>query len=186
VESGRAFSSAQTAGTPSVNISLVLTMATEDNPQTSNVPTDRVKFTLNFKKQNHDVEFGFNQTLSELRQHIALVTGVAPGLQKLMFKGMLKEDEKSLKELNFKNGCKLMLIGSTINDVMATAAPPVEKKEKEEEEAQKESLSEKMPHKKLLRRVLQKMLHLENKENTSHYQTHQLRESIIILGSKYG
>jgi len=124
-------------------------METNDK-QPSNNNTETVKFSLNFKKQNHAVEFGLNQSLSELRQHIALITGVAPGLQKLMFKGMLKEDEKTLKELNFKDSCKLMLIGSTINDVMATAAPPVEKKEKEEEEAQKESLSDKMPHKKIV------------------------------------
>jgi hypothetical protein len=112
---------------------------------------DKVKFAINFKKQNFDVEFGQDNTLSELRQHIAKLTGVAPGLQKLMFKGMrrkrmlyfapapfytcdpgmLKDDNKTLKELNIKDGIKIMLVGSTINEVLeASAPPPVQAQEK--------------------------------------------------------
>lgn len=101
---------------------------------------EKLNISISFKKQNFPVEIGSENTLSELRQYVARLTGVAPGLQKLMLKGnqeitlggvlkiyyagMLKDDAKTLKELNLKDGVKIMLIGSTISDVMQTAAVP--------------------------------------------------------------
>jgi len=110
-----------------------------------------VKFSVNFKKQNYDIEFGNEDTLNNLRLHIAQITGVAPGLQKLMLKGLLKDDSKTLKELNITNGSKMMLIGSTISEVMsAQAPPPQERTDSKEEEAKKEPLSDQMPHKRII------------------------------------
>jgi len=111
-----------------------------------------VKFTVNYKKQNHDIEFGLDQTLGELRIHIAKITGVAAAMQKLMYKGLVKDDSKTLRELGFKDAAKLMLVGSTINEVMSTSASPAEvaKTEAKAEEENKEPLSEKLPHKKII------------------------------------
>lgn len=38
---------------------------------------------------------------------------------------MLKDDDKTLKELGMKDGIKMMLIGSTINEVMQATVPVV-------------------------------------------------------------
>jgi len=111
---------------------------------------EMIKFNVNFKKQNFEIEADSNSTLSELRQKVSALSGVAPGLQKLMYKGMLKDDSKTLKELNLINGAKVMLVGSTIGDVMATAAQtPIQTDTKIEEEP-KESLSDLTQHKKII------------------------------------
>ena len=43
-------------------------------------------------------------------------------MQKLMFKGLMKDD-KTLRELKVANGAKLMLVGSTITAVMEVTKP---------------------------------------------------------------
>jgi len=113
---------------------------------------EKVKFTLNFKKQNFDIEFPLSSTLNDLRLHIASLTGVAAGLQKLMYKGMLKDDNKTLSELAFKDGAKLMLVGSSISEVMtvASATTPQEASKIEAEKPASEPLSDQLPHKKII------------------------------------
>jgi len=109
-----------------------------------------IHFTINYKKQNFAIEFGSENTLSSLRIHIAKLTGVAAALQKLMLKGMVKDDTKTLNELGLKEGAKLMLVGSTINDVMAASAPPPTTTEAKAEETKVEALCDQMPHKKFI------------------------------------
>lgn len=61
----------------------------EGQPPTE-TPTSKgelLKFKLAFKKDVFDIEFGADETLNALRLHIAKLTGIAAGLQKLMFKG---------------------------------------------------------------------------------------------------
>jgi len=110
-----------------------------------------VKFTVNYKKQNVEIEFGVDQTLGALRLEIAKLTGVAAGLQKLMYKGMMKDDAKTLRDLNVKDGAKMMLVGSTIGEVLTASAPvPQPTESKAEEETKGEAMSEKLPHKKIV------------------------------------
>jgi hypothetical protein len=65
---------------------------------------------------------------------------------------MLKDDTKTLRELGVKDGVKIMLIGSSIEDVMSAAAAPTTTTEtkEEKEETSTEPLSERMPHKKIV------------------------------------
>jgi len=132
------------------------TMETTPTGLSPNLPAlkgDRVVLNVSFKKQNIPIEIGNDNTLGELRLHIAAGTGVAAGLQKLMFKGILKDDPKTLNELGVKDGAKLMLIGSTINEVMAASAAPIAASVAEtkfEDAAPLESLSEQLPHKKIV------------------------------------
>jgi len=108
-------------------------------------------FSLSFKKTAHNMEVGTDNTLGELRMHIAKVTEVEPGLQKLMYKGMLKDDSKTLGELGIQNGIKMMLVGTSISEVLSVAAPtPSPTESKKEEQAVSEPLSEKLPHKKIV------------------------------------
>jgi len=115
---------------------------------------ERLTFTVNFKKQSYEITFGSEDTVNALRLHLMQLTGVAAGLQKLMFKGMLKDDKATLAQAGIKNGVKIMMMGSTIDEVMAaSAAPPAEsgpKSEAESEKASEEPLSEQLPHKKMI------------------------------------
>lgn len=40
--------------------------------------------------------------------------------------GLLKDDSKTIEELGIKDGTKIMLIGSSIGDVLNAAAPSAE------------------------------------------------------------
>lgn len=66
----------------------------------SNLPTlkgEALNFVVNFNKQNFDVkELGTDNTVGELRVVVAKLTKVDPPLQKLMLKGLLKDDNASL------------------------------------------------------------------------------------------
>lgn len=112
---------------------------------------ERVTFTVAFKKQTFYLEFGMDNTISDLRQEIARLTEVPAALQKLMLKGMLKNDSDTLRVSGFKNGVKVMLIGSTIQDVLTTAAPDKAVTDiASSVKTEKEYMSEKLPHKKII------------------------------------
>jgi len=125
---------------------------------TSETPTsgEMVKLTITFKKQTFPMERPLDEKLGDFRQVVAKDTGVAAGLQKLMWKGLMKDDTKTLRELGVKDGVKIMLVGSSIEDVMstATAPPPTEVKEEKSEEVSKEPLCEQTQHKKIVEKGL--------------------------------
>lgn len=61
-------------------------------------------------------------------------------MQKVMYKGLLPED-KTLREIKITNGAKIMVVGSTINDVLAVNTPKeVVQQEVKAEENKKEPL----------------------------------------------
>jgi hypothetical protein len=111
-----------------------------------------IKITINFKKQNYLFEFGSEETLGNFRKHISNATGITPELQKLMYKGLVKDDSKTLKELNIVDGSKLMLIGSTMQEVMETAQTigSTTQSEKQVQQQNTTPLSEQLPHKKII------------------------------------
>ena len=61
-------------------------------------------------------------------------------MQKVMYKGLLPED-KTLREIKITNGAKVMVVGSTMNDVLAVNTPKeVIQQEVKAEENKKEPL----------------------------------------------
>lgn len=61
-------------------------------------------------------------------------------MQKVMFKGLLPE-EKTLREIKVTNGAKIMVVGSTINYVLAVNTPKeAAQQEVKAEENKKEPL----------------------------------------------
>lgn len=61
-------------------------------------------------------------------------------MQKVMFKGLLPE-EKTLREIKVTKGAKIMVVGSTINDVLAVNTPKeAAQQEVKAEENKKEPL----------------------------------------------
>lgn len=66
--------------------------------------------------------------------------GLPPAMQKVMYKGLLPED-KTLRDIKITNGAKIMVVGSTINDVLAVNTPKeVIQQEVKAEENKKEPL----------------------------------------------
>ena len=65
-------------------------------------------------------------------------SGIPPAMMKLMYKGLLK-DEKTLREAKITNGTKMMVVGSTLNDVLTIQPPnPKEIKSKKVEQTGRE------------------------------------------------
>jgi len=88
----------------------------------SSVPKETVEFKIVYNKQRHDVTFPLDDTISTLKQHIQKLTGLPPAMQKVMYKGLAK-DERTLREVGVVQGVKVMVVGSTMNDVLSVNTP---------------------------------------------------------------
>ncbi|BET03031.1 UBQ [Nesidiocoris tenuis] len=84
----------------------------------SEQPKENISFIVIHSKTKYDVEFPLNDTVEQLKLHLQTLTGVPQKLQKVMYKGGLAKDEKSLKEIGVVTGAKLMLVGSKMDEVM--------------------------------------------------------------------
>jgi len=112
---------------------------------------EKVEFKVVFNKKKFDITFGLDDTVGALKVHLADIINVPNTMQKIMIKGLAK-DEMTLRKLGVTKGAKVMVIGSTLNDVLEVAKKPTVKELKEEavEAAMKEAWSEQKVHKKVL------------------------------------
>eukprot|EP00667_Euglena_gracilis_P007756 EG_transcript_7840 len=83
-----------------------------------------ISFTIKWGKETLDLKVPATTTVGQLRVILQERTRVPPAMQKLMFKGQMKDDAKTLQELGVKDGSKLMLIGSTVEDVVTVNTSP--------------------------------------------------------------
>merc|ERR1712212_1256137 len=92
-----------------------------------------------------------DDTVGALKVHLANIIDVPSTMQKIMIKGLAK-DEMTLKKMGVVKGSKVMVVGSTLNDVLEVAKKPSAQQLKEatEEEAAKEAWAEQKVHKKVL------------------------------------
>nr|XP_019605713.1 PREDICTED: ubiquitin domain-containing protein UBFD1 [Rhinolophus sinicus] len=103
-----------------------------------------------WNKTKHDVKFPLDSTGSELKQKIHAITGLPPAMQKVMYKGLVPED-KTLREIKVTSGAKIMVVGSTINDVLAVNTPKdAAQQDAKAEENKKEPLCRQKQHRKVL------------------------------------
>lgn len=114
---------------------------------------EMVEFKIVFNKKKYDITFGLEDTVGALKVHLQDIISVPSTMQKIMFKGLAK-DEMSLRKLGVVKGSKVMVIGSTLNDVLEVAKKPTPQqiKEEEKEETKTESWSQMKLHKKVLER----------------------------------
>ncbi|XP_018094697.1 ubiquitin domain-containing protein UBFD1 [Xenopus laevis] len=116
----------------------------------SEAPKEHVEFKVIWNKNKYDVKLPLDTTGASLKQQIHTLTGLPPAMQKVMFKGLLPED-KTLREIKVTNGAKVMVVGSTINDVLAVTTPKdTIQQEVKEEENKKEPLCKQKQHRKVL------------------------------------
>uniref|UniRef100_T1IXM7 Ubiquitin-like domain-containing protein n=1 Tax=Strigamia maritima TaxID=126957 RepID=T1IXM7_STRMM len=116
-------------------------------------PKETVDFKVIYNKQKHDVTFPLDDTVAMLKQHVSKLTEVPPAMQKVMFKGLAKDD-KTLRELGVTKGAKIMIVGSTLNEVLAVSTPSASTVEETQGAtgSTKEPLSKQKMHKKIIDR----------------------------------
>jgi len=156
----------ETAAIKMQEIKETTTKSTDDNPakETSkplassskvesegSMAGDKIDFKVVFNKKKFDVSFGSEETVGALKARLQDIIGVPSTMQKVMIKGLAK-DEMTLKKLGVTKGSKIMVVGSTLNDVLEVTKKPTTQQLKDEETkaAQKESLCEQKLHKKVL------------------------------------
>nr|KAJ3423175.1 Ubiquitin domain-containing protein ubfd1 [Polyrhizophydium stewartii] len=95
--------------------------------------SDTISFKVAFGKDVHTVSVDRASTVAQLKSTLAALTGVDPPMQRLLFKGVLK-DELTIAETSLKEGSKVMMMASSAKDIlqvtvaaaMAPAASTVE------------------------------------------------------------
>ncbi|XP_035221791.1 ubiquitin domain-containing protein UBFD1-like [Stegodyphus dumicola] len=111
-----------------------------------------IDFKMIFNKQKYDICFPLDETILALKKHFETLIGVPASMQKVMFKGLCK-DEKTLREVGVTKGVKVMVVGSTLNDILAVNTPTEqEAKEEKAAAAAKEPLCKQKMHKKIIDR----------------------------------
>uniref|UniRef100_H2U640 Ubiquitin family domain containing 1 n=2 Tax=Takifugu rubripes TaxID=31033 RepID=H2U640_TAKRU len=111
---------------------------------------EMVELKIIWNKNKYDLKIPVDNTGAKLKESIHSLTGLPPAMQKVMYKGLLPED-KTLRDIKITNGAKIMVVGSTINDVLAVNTPKeVMQQEVKAEENKKEPLCRQKQHRKVL------------------------------------
>ncbi|RWS07439.1 ubiquitin domain-containing protein UBFD1-like isoform X2 [Dinothrombium tinctorium] len=111
---------------------------------------ENVNLKIIYNKEKFDVSFNLDATVSQLKDHIQTLTGVPSSMQKIVFKGMAK-DEKTLRESGFTDGAKVMVVGSKLTDVLSVNLPTKpDSKEEKSSAPTKEPLCRQKMHKKII------------------------------------
>jgi len=145
-------------------------VAFESQLSTKNICT--IEFKVIWNKQVFEVIFDEKKKIEDLKEHIKELTGIPVKMQKLMYKGLIKDDQATLQQSNICKGAKLMVVGSTLKDVM-TVAQPTKEKQKESSSStggtsKPEPLCSQKEHKKFWIKEFQMMLcqgYLESRRN---------------------
>uniref|UniRef100_A0A023FRM2 Putative ubiquitin-specific protease n=1 Tax=Amblyomma cajennense TaxID=34607 RepID=A0A023FRM2_AMBCJ len=100
-----------------------------------------VPLVVMYNKRRYDVKVALSAKMAALKEELQRLTGVPPAMQKLIYKGAPKPDDaKSLLELNLSANAKLMLVGSTLDDVLNLEVPTPEQLKEETPQATKEPI----------------------------------------------
>ncbi|KAK9502531.1 hypothetical protein O3M35_011299 [Rhynocoris fuscipes] len=111
-----------------------------------------IKFVVIHNKNKYDVEFPLDETVAKLKLHLQNLLGVPQSLQKVMYKGLAK-DEKLLREIGLCEGAKVMVVGSKLDDVLAVSTPNSQAaSEEKNQSSSKEPLCKQKNHKRIVDR----------------------------------
>jgi len=103
-----------------------------------------------WNKNKYDVVVRPEETVLDLKTKMQELTQLPPSMQKIMFKGLCKDD-RTMKDLKVTKGTKIMMVGSKLDDVLAVNTTPNAQELKESSSggaggAKKEPLSKQKPH----------------------------------------
>jgi len=126
------------------------------NSCTNNEEEDKegkVEFKVIFNKKKIDVAFSEKATIGELKSHLQTIIGIPPAMMKVMIKGLAK-DEMTLSKLGVTKGSKIMVVGSSLNDVLQVSSSPkdIAKAGNSNSSKEEHSASKMKNHKKVLDR----------------------------------
>ncbi|XP_075558104.1 uncharacterized protein LOC142590121 isoform X1 [Dermacentor variabilis] len=123
----------------------------EDGKEEGGEEESAVPLVVMYNKRRYDVKVALSAKMAKLKEEIQKLTGVPPAMQKLIYKGAPKpDDNKSLVELNLSANAKLMLVGSTLDDVLNLEVPTPEQLKDDTPQATKEPISKQKLHQKVV------------------------------------
>lgn len=121
-----------------------------EKPAENNEEKEMVDFKIVFNKQKYDISFPLDDTVASLKLKVEKLTRVPSSMQKLMYKGLAKDDQ-TLRTLGVIKGAKIMVVGSTLDDVLAVNTPGEQVlKEEKPSVAEKEPLCRQKIHKRII------------------------------------
>lgn len=93
-----------------------------DESEVCEIP-EQIEFTVVFNKVKHDITFAYDASVLELKAHLERICGVPQSAQKLIIKGMARDD-MTLRKAGIIKGGKVMLVGSKMDDILAVKSAP--------------------------------------------------------------
>ncbi|GAB1867961.1 Ubiquitin domain-containing protein UBFD1 [Camponotus japonicus] len=122
----------------------------QDTTALQEPPTENISFTVIYNKRKISVNFALDGTVAELKTHLQKIISVPQAMQKVMFKGLAKDDQ-TLRNLGITKGAKVMIVGSKLDDVLAVSIPTKQDLIDEAvSSVSKEPLSQQKVHRKVL------------------------------------
>jgi len=129
--------------------------SSEAAPASDKAEENLVEFKVVFNKKKYEICFDINKDVAALKAHLQPIIEIPPAMMKVMIKGLAK-DKDILAQLGVNKTSKVMVVGSSLSDVLQVSTVPTKTdlKKKEEEdtkEAKESSESQKTKqHKKVL------------------------------------
>ncbi|XP_075978929.1 ubiquitin domain-containing protein UBFD1-like isoform X2 [Anticarsia gemmatalis] len=121
---------------------------TTEDTELCEIP-EQIEFTIVFNKAKHDITFAYDATVLDLKAHLERICGVPQSAQKLIIKGMAR-DNMTLRQAGVVKGGKVMLVGSKMDDILAMKSGPQTLEEKASSQSSKEPLCMQKIHRKVL------------------------------------
>ncbi|XP_011499000.1 PREDICTED: ubiquitin domain-containing protein UBFD1-like [Ceratosolen solmsi marchali] len=110
---------------------------------------EKIDFKVIYNKKKIDVTFALDGTVAELKAYLQNIISVPQAMQKIMIKGLAKDDQ-TLRVLGVTKGAKIMIVGSKLDDVLAVSIPTKQELVDEASSSNKEPLSQQKIHRKVL------------------------------------
>jgi len=82
-----------------------------------------VDFKVIYNKKKYDISLSPDTDIGALKTHLQPIIDIPPAMMKVMIKGLAK-DEMTLKKLGVTKGSKVMVVGSSLNDVLSLSTAP--------------------------------------------------------------
>jgi len=139
---------------PSEVPSSTAALASDCGSKPADSPT--LSFKVQYGKDAADLKRPADSTVGELKADVEKTLGIPPAMQKLMFKGLLKDDGVTLQQVGIKNGSKVLLVGSRQADVALAKPKDASASAPKEWDAptEKETVSAQQQHAKVLAKGL--------------------------------
>ena len=147
-----------TASSPSEEESSKAAAASSSSvtPEPSKPAADCVEFKVIYNKKKHDIRLPLDTDIGSLKTHLQPIIEIPPAMMKVMIKGLAKDDS-TLAQLGVNKGSKVLVVGSSLTDVLqVSAAPKKDPKKSKDEQASGGSTSSESQKQKLHKRVLEK------------------------------